>query len=102
MAGQNVLGVLYVRLRIADTHERAMSRMTLLWGHSGVLVVMILAASQEAIPWLAVIPFIGYLARAVWAAARSRPVANIKRFGFTEIGVEILGGTLVVAGYWLF
>lgn len=102
MAGQNMLGVLYVRLRIADTHGRSMSRSPVLWGHVGVLLVMILAASREAIPWLAVVPFTGYLARAVWAVARTRPVDNIKRFGFTEIGVEILGGTLVVAGYWLF
>ena len=49
---------------------------------------MILAASREAIPWLAVVPFTGYLARAVWAVARARPVGNIKRFGFTEIGAE--------------
>jgi hypothetical protein len=102
MAGQNMLGVLYVRLRIADTHGRSMSRSPALWGHVGVLLVMILAASREAIPWLAVVPFTGYLARAVWAVARARPVGNIKRFGFTEIGVEILGGALIVAGYWLF
>ncbi|MGB3713120.1 MAG: YwiC-like family protein [Candidatus Promineifilaceae bacterium] len=101
MAGQNMLGVLYVRLRIADTHGRSMSRSPALWGHVGVLLVLILAASQETIPWLAVVPFAGYLARAAWAVARARPVGNIKRFGFTEIGVEILGGALIVAGYWL-
>ena len=102
MAGQNMLGVLYVRLRIADTHSRSMSRTPVIWGHVGVLLLLIIAASQEAIPWLAVVPFAGYLARALWAAARTRPVENIVRFGFSEIGVEILGGMLIVAGYWLY
>jgi hypothetical protein len=102
MAGQNVLGVLYVRLRIADTHGRSMSRSPALWGHIGVLLVVILAASREVIPWFVLVPFIGYLVRAVWAVAQERPVDNIKRFGFTEIGVEILGGALIVAGFWLF
>lgn len=102
MAGQNMLGVLYVRLRIADTHGRSMSRSPALWGHVGVLLVMILAASREAIPWLAVVPFAGFMARAAWAVARVRPVGNIKRFGFTEIGAEILSGAVIVAGYWLF
>lgn len=101
MAGQNILGVLYVRLRIADTHGRSMSRSPVLWSHIGVLLVLIVVASQEMVPWLAVIPFTGYLARAVWAVAQKRPVSNIVRFGFSEIGFEILGGFLVVAGYWL-
>jgi hypothetical protein len=30
-----------------------------------------------------------------------RPVPDIKRFGFTEVGVELLGGALIVAGYLL-
>jgi hypothetical protein len=101
MAGQNMLGVLYVRLRIADTHDRSMSRTPVIWGHVGVLLLFVVAASVEAIPWLAVVPFAGYLARALWAAARTRPVGNIVRFGFTEIGVEIVGGVLIVAGYWI-
>lgn len=101
MAGQNVLGVLYVRLRIADTHGRSVNRSTALWGHVVLLLVLILAATREAIPWLAVAPFAGYLLRALWATIRPRPVENIKRFGFTEIGVEILGGVLIIAGYRL-
>jgi hypothetical protein len=101
MAGQNMLGVLYVRLRIADTHDRSMSRLPLLWGHIGVLAAFAAAASRELIPWLAVVPFAGYLVRAVWVFSEVRPVDNIIRFGFTEIGIEILGGVLIVAGYWM-
>ena len=56
--------------------------------------------SAGRIPWLAVLPFVGFLFRALWAVRQVRPVNNIKRFGFTEIGVEILGG-LIIAMSWL-
>jgi len=101
MAGQNGLGVLYVRLRIADMHGRPVKRMPIVWAHGLVLVGAAVAASLEAIPWLAVVPFAGFLIRAAWAAARVRPVVNIKRFGFSEIGAEILGGLFIAAGWVL-
>lgn len=101
MAGQNALGVLYVRMRIADTHGRPISRTPVFWMHMIVLLAVVIAAYLGTVPWLVVLPFVGFLIRAGWAAARVRPVTNIKRFGFTEIGVEILGGALVILGYWL-
>jgi hypothetical protein len=102
MAGQNGLGVLYVCLRINDTHGREVNhRMPLVWAHGLVLLGLAAAAFLEAIPWLAVVPFAGFLIRAIWAAAQVRPVANIKRFGFSEIGAEILGGLFIAAGYVL-
>ncbi|HSG15938.1 MAG TPA: YwiC-like family protein [Anaerolineae bacterium] len=101
MAGQNGLGVLYVRLRIADTHGRTVNRMPVVWVHGLLFLGVAMVAFLEAIPWLAVAPFAGFLIRAIWAAARVRPVANIKRFGFSEIGAEILGGLFIAAGYAL-
>ena len=101
MAGQNGLGVLYVRLRIADTHGRAVNRMPVVWVHGLVLLGVAAAAVLEAIPWLTVVPFAGFLIRAIWAAARVRPVLNIKRFGFSEIGAEIIGGLFIAVGYIL-
>lgn len=100
MAGQNALGVLYVRLRIADTHGRPMARAPVFWGHAVILALVVLVAYLEALPWLAVAPFAIFLGRAIWATIRPRPVANIKHFGFSEIGFEILGGMLIAAG-WL-
>jgi len=100
MAGQNVLGVLYVRLRISDTHRRPRDIRPVLWGHGLVLLGVTATAFAGFIPGLAVVPFVGLMIRAVWVAAEARPVANIKRFGFTEIGVEIIGGLLIAAG-WL-
>lgn len=101
MAGQNVLGVLYVRLRIADTHRRPISRPPIFWTHVFLLAIAAAAASFGTVPWLAVVPFVGFMLRAGWAVIQARPVANVKRFGFTEVGVEIGGGALVVIGYWL-
>jgi hypothetical protein len=101
MAGQNGLGVLYVRLRIADTHGRPVNRRPIVWVHGLVFVGAVAAAFLEAIPWLAVIPFAGLTLRAIWVASEVRPVANIKRFGFSEIGAEILGGLFIAAG-WIF
>lgn len=101
MAGQNGLGVLYVRLRIADTRGRPVNRALVVWGHGLVLLVVAVAAAMGAVPWLAILPFAGFLIRAGWAAAQVRPVANIKRFGFGEIGAEILGGLFAAAGWIL-
>lgn len=101
MAAQNGLGVLYVRLRIADTRGRTVKRLPTVWAHGFILLAAAVAALMEFIPWLAVTPFAGFLARAIWAAARVRPVTNIKRFGFGEIAAEILGGLLIAAGWIL-
>lgn len=101
MAGQNGLGVMYVRLRIADTHKWVVNRLTILWAHGLVLGITMLGAFIDLVPWLAILPFVGYLARAVWVARRERPISHIKRFGFTEIGVEILGGFFIALGWMI-
>ena len=102
LAGQNALGVLYVRLRIADTHQRQIDRLPTLWVHILVVIALSLTALANQIPWLVAVPFAGYLVRAIWAVSRVRPVANIKRFGFSEIAFEILGGLLIAAGWILY
>lgn len=99
MAGQNVLGVLYVRVRIADTHERPRDTKPVLWGHSIVLLFVIVAALYGLVTWLAILPFAGLMLRAAWVGLTPRPVPNIKQFGFIEIGVEIAGG-LFIASSW--
>lgn len=100
LAVQNVVGALYVRQRIADTHGRATRRSGLVVAHLfGVLLVLALGFFTP-ISWetavLMTIPFIGVLLRALWAAARVHPVDNVKRFGFLETGVEIVSGLWLV------
>jgi len=95
------LGVLYVRRRIADTHQRDGDRLGQLILHVAGLVVVLLLAWRGLAPWLAVLPFVGLLARSAWAARAARPVPNMKRFGFTEVGVELVSAFFVALGYWL-
>ncbi len=100
MGVQNALGVLYVRLRLADTHRRPANRYTVLWGHGVGLSAVVIAGIQGWTPLLSALPFAGILLRAIWAVRRRRPVSDVRRFGFTEVGVEVLSGALIVASYW--
>jgi hypothetical protein len=101
MAAQNVLGALYVRLRIHDTHNQDISRAMILWGHVGGLGVAAVAGLAGAAPLPALFPFVAFLLRAIWAVKDVRPVENIKRFGFTEMGIEIVSGAWIGFSYWL-
>jgi hypothetical protein len=101
MALQNAMGVLYVRQRLADSKQRDANRRLTLWGHVAAFAAVVAAGVLGWTPLLAAVPFAGFLVRALWAVRQPRPVPNIKRFGFTEVGVELLGGALIAAGYLL-
>jgi len=101
MSLQNALGVLYVRLRLADTRRRPANRTPALVGHTVGLGLVVMAGLLGWVPLLTAIPFAAVLIRAVWAVRRPRPVTNVRRFGFTEVGVEVLSGLWIVASYWL-
>jgi hypothetical protein len=102
MAGlMNALGVLYVRRRLADNRQRGGTRFGQLALHAAAFLLVTWLVWQELVPWLALLPFAGLLVRAAWLASTARPVPNIRRFGFTEVGVELAGAFLVALGYWL-
>jgi hypothetical protein len=101
LALQNAMGVLYVRLRLADSKQRAGNRGLTLWGHVAAFAAALASGAIGWTPLLAAAPFAGFLVRALWAVRQPRPVPDIKRFGFTEVGVELLGGVLIAAGYLL-
>jgi hypothetical protein len=101
MAGQNAPGALYVRLRLADTHNRPTPRLPVLGAHSLVFAAVILGGIQGLVPILTAVPFAGFLARAAWATPQPRPDTNVRRFGPTEVAVEIISGAWIIAAYWL-
>jgi len=101
LALQNAMGVLYVRQRLADSKQRAANRSLTLWGHVAAFAAVLASGGLGWTPLLAAVPFAAFLVRALWAVRQPRPVPNIKRFGFTEVGVELLGGALIAAGYLL-
>ncbi|MCP4423751.1 MAG: hypothetical protein GY803_04590, partial [Chloroflexi bacterium] len=101
MAAQNVLGALYVRLRVADTHRRAGRRWPVFVIHLVGLAVIVFWGLMGLTPLGTAVPFIFFLVRAGWTAAAPRPIPHIKRFGFTEMGVEIASGLWILISYWL-
>jgi hypothetical protein len=100
-AWQNVLSVFYVRQRIADTHERESNRLLSLVGHLLGAGMVGGTAVLQFTPWLAALPFLGFLIRAIWVYIRPRPIPHIKKFGFTELAVQFGAGFVIVLGYWL-
>ncbi len=90
MGLHNALGVMYVRLRLADSHHRAVNRAAV----AG-------AAWLGWVPPATALPLVGLLGRAVWAARRPRPVDDVRRFGFAELAVEVLSGAWIAASFWI-
>ena len=101
MAAQNVLGVLYVRQRVDDTHGRAGNRQLMLAMHTAVFIFTLIAAALHWMPLLAALPSLIFLLRALWAYRAPHPIVHIKKFGFSEVGVEIIGGLIVIVAYLL-
>ncbi len=101
MGLHNALGVLYVRLRLADSHQRAVNRAAVAWGHAAGLAAVAVAAGLGWVPPATALPLVGLLGRAVWAARRPRPVDDVRRFGFSELAVEVLSGAWIAASFWI-
>lgn len=102
LAMQNILGVFYVRLRIADRHDRPEPRLPVLLSHALGLLLVALALAVTSAPLVALLPYAFFLGRASWLAAERRPIENIKRFGFMEIGVELTAGVWLILSFLLF
>jgi len=94
-AGLNFLDTanVYSRGRSEEVTGEALKR-------NGKRAAVVLASGVSGwTPLLAAVPFAGFLVRALWAVRQPRPVPDIKRFGFTEVAVELLGGALIATGY---
>jgi hypothetical protein len=61
----------------------------------------VIAGVFDWVPLLTALPFAAVLLRVAWAVREPRRVADIRRFGFTEVGVEVLCGAWIVISYWL-
>jgi hypothetical protein len=101
MGLHNALGVLYVRLRLADSHHRPVNRAAVAWGHAAGLAAVAVAGWLGWVPPTTALPLVGLLGRAVWAARRPRPVADVRRFGFAELAVEVASGAWIAASFWI-
>lgn len=100
MGLQNGLGVLYVRQRLSDTKPKHEPLPRLMLGAhlSGLLLVAVLVVAAF-LPPLVLLPFAALALRAVYYMLRPRPLESIRRFGFTEVGVELISALAVAAAY---
>ncbi len=97
----NVISVLYVRLRIDQRHERASQAeaLTVVAAHLIGLGVVVGFVLGGWLPVLVALPMAALLARAVVVAWRKPPLENVKRFGFTEMGLALAYALLVIAAF---
>lgn len=102
-AAHNAISVLYVRLRIDARHGRA-TRQQAIWviaAHALALVAMLGGAVRGWIPPLVVILIGALLIRAIYIGLRQPPIADVRRFGFTEMGLALAFGIGVIVGFWM-
>lgn len=96
LAAQNALGALYVRLRIYQTHQKAIATTPVFLAHLVVFLLILVAGFVTAVPWATAVPFAFFLLRTIIAIQAPRPIPNIKRFGFTELGFELFSGLIFI------
>lgn len=100
-AAHSLISVLYVRLRVATRRDRVSrgTRASVALSHLLAFVGVLVAGTLGALPWLAILPFGLLLARALWVAWRVPPLDDVRRFGFTEMGLALVFVVLVVLAY---
>lgn len=99
----SVISVLYVRLRIDEQHQRATRRQAVWVVAAHALSVAGLAAAAAAgwLPWPVALPVGLLLVRALVAARRRPRIDDVKRFGFTEMGLGLAFALVVVVAFAL-
>ncbi len=100
-AAHSVLAVLYVRLRIDTLHDRVstISRVGVALAHVVGFGVAVVAGLAGWLPLLVALPFGWLLLRALWVSWRLPPLEDVRRFGFTEMGLSLVLVVLVVVAY---
>jgi hypothetical protein len=100
-AAHSLISILYVRLRVATRHDRVSRSMRagVAVSHLLAFAGVVVAGAVSALPWLVILPFGLLLGRALWVAWRVPPLGNVRRFGFTEMGLGLGFVALVVLAY---
>ena len=99
----SVISVLYVRLRIDEQHQRA-TRGQAAWvvaAHALSVVGLAAAGIAGWLPWPVALPVGLLLVRALVAAWQKPRIEDVKRFGFTEMGLGLAFAVVVVAAFAL-
>lgn len=100
-AVHNLISVLYVRLRI-DTHHRRSSGALAWWvvgSHFVTAAASVTASAAGLLPWLISVPLVLLLIRSVVTAVRKPAIADVRRFGFAEMGFALLFAAVIITAY---
>jgi hypothetical protein len=97
----NLIGVLYVRYRIDLNHGRATRRagLAMVAAHGAGLVLVLIAWRAGWLPGVTVVALAALLLRAIYVAWRGPEVADVRRFGFSEMGFALAFAAVVIAGF---
>lgn len=102
-AAHSVVSIIYVRLRVDSVHDRVVdgTRRLVAVAHSVAFGLALLAGLMKILPLLVAVAFGLLLARALWVAWRVPPLRDVRRFGFTEMGLALAFAVVVLVAYVL-
>ena len=101
LAARNFSSVIYVRSRIRLDRNKPHST-ALVWAvHVAGLALLVGLAGSVLLPWLAVLPFVVLLARALHGLSRFRRPMSVRAIGFREMAYGILTVLAVAVGHWM-
>ena len=101
LAARNFCSVIYVRNRIRLDRNKPHST-ALVWAvHVVALALFAGLVGHVLLPWLAVLPFVVLLARALYGLSRFRRPMSVRAIGFSEMAYGILTVLTVAVGHWL-
>jgi hypothetical protein len=69
--------------------------------HTATLLAIVGLVGFGLLPWLAALPFVVLLGRAVIGLSVYRRSVTVKRIGFAELGYGILTVLAVAVGHWI-
>jgi hypothetical protein len=97
----NAISVMYVRYRIDLNHQRATRRgaAAMVAAHGISLTLVLAAWAAGWLPGVTVAALGALLLRAIYVAWRGPEVADVRRFGFAEMGFALAFAALVIVGF---
>jgi hypothetical protein len=101
LVARNVSSILYVRNRIRLERGKPYDSAVVWIVHTATLLAIVGLVGFGLLPWLAALPFVVLLGRAVIGLSVYRRSVTVKRIGFAELGYGILTVLAVAVGHWI-
>jgi len=97
----NIVSILYVRLRIDQLHDRETNRFAGITtaAHLIAVILIIILIVAKSLSWVLPVLFGVLLSRVVYVVMKKPPLTNVKRFGFSEMGLALLFACFVIYSF---